>query len=232
MSDLIISKRLQEILIELDWSKERLAEESGLPLETVRNLYYGRTTDPKASTILAISNATRYSMNCLMGQCPYASPEQSIIQNYRSCGSHGKSMIEFISKYEASSVRYERGLFSEHSIPCIVPCGDIRKGILYDTCETVEIKTNISEAYIAIKMANNDLLPNYCKDDVILLENRFPANGELASFICGNKIYIRKYVEGIDFYCLKSLHNCDDDIIIKRMDEVQYVGTCCGVIRN
>lgn len=232
MSDPILSKRLQEILIELNWSKEKLAEESGLPLETVKNLYYGKTTDPKSSTILAISEATKYSMNCLMGHCPYTPPEQSIIQNYRSCGSHGKSMIEFISKYEASSVKYERELFHEHSIPCILPSGDIRKGILYDTCETVEIKTTIPEAYMAIKIANNDLLPNYCKDDIILLENRFPSNGELASFICGNKIYIRKYIEGIDFYCLKSLHNCDDDIIIKRMDEVQYVGTCCGVIRN
>ncbi len=232
MSDLILSKRLQEILITLDWTKERLAEESGLPLETIKNLYYGKTTDPKVSTILAISEATQYSMNCLMGRCPYTSTEKTIIQSYRSCGSHGKSIIEFISKYEASSVKYERELFLEHTIPCILPYGDIRKGILYDTCETIEIKTTIPDAYIAIKIANNDLLPNYFKDDVILLENRFPTNGEMASFIFGNKIYIRKYIEGIDFFCLKSLHNCEDDIIIKRMNEVQYVGTCCGIIRN
>lgn len=231
MSDLILSKRLQEILIELDWTKEKLSEESGLPLETIKNLYYGRTADPKASTVLAISEATKYSMNCLMGQCPYTSPEKSIIQNYRSCGSHGKSMIEFISKYEASSAKYERGLYRKHLIPCLLPCGDILQGILYDTSETVEIETTIPEAYIAIKINSNDLLPYFCKDDVILFENRFPSNGELASFICGNKIYIRKFIEGKDFYCLKSLHNRDNDIVLKRMDEVQYIGTCCGIMK-
>ena len=41
MSDLVLSKRLQEILITLDWTKEQLAEESGLPLETIKNIYYG-----------------------------------------------------------------------------------------------------------------------------------------------------------------------------------------------
>lgn len=232
MSDPILSKRLQKILIDLDWTKERLAEESGLPLETIKNLYYGKTTDPKASTILAISEATKYSMNCLMGQCPYTPPEKAIIQNYRSCGSHGKSMIEFISKYEASSVKYERELFREHTIPCILLHGNIHKGILYDTCETIEIRTSIPEAYIAIRMSNNDLLPNYCKNDVVLFENRVPSNGELACFIYDNKICVRKFIEYIDFYCLKCMHNCEDDIIFRRMDEIQYVGTCCGVVRN
>ena len=42
---------------------------------------------------------------------------------------------------------------------------------------------------------NNDFAPLYCKDDVLLLENRFPSNGEIASFLISDRIYIRKYIE-------------------------------------
>ena len=45
----ILSRRLQEILIDLNWTKEMLAEKSGLPFETIKNIYYGRTPDPKVS---------------------------------------------------------------------------------------------------------------------------------------------------------------------------------------
>ena len=228
----ILSKRLQEILIDLNWTKEMLAEKSGLPVETVKNIYYGKTADPKVSTVLAIAEATGHSINCLMGKCAHTPQEKAILRNYRTCGPHGKSLIELIAKYEAGAVKSERESTEKHLIPCLLPHGEIRKGIIYDTCETIEIKTSISEAYIAIKMSNNDLLPNYCKDDIILFENRVPATGELACFIRDNKIWVRKFIEYIDFYCLKCMHNNENDIIFRRMDEIQYVGTCCGVIRK
>ena len=228
----LLSKRLQEILIDLDWSKETLAEKSGLPLETVKNIYYGKTADPKVSTVLAISEATGHSMNCLMGKCAHTAQEKALLRNYRTCGTHGKSLIELIAKYEACSVKNEREAINKHLIPCLLPHGDIHKGIVYDTCETIEIETSVPEAYIAIKMTGNDLSPKYCKGDIILLENRFPGNGEYASFFRGDRLYIRKYIEEKGFYRLKCLHNRDTDILLKRMDEVQYVGTCCGVVRK
>lgn len=228
----IISKRLQEILIELGWTKETLAEKSGLPLETVRNIYYGRTPDPKVSTLLAIAEATGHSINCLMGRCPHTPQEKAILRNYRACGKHGKAIIELIARYEACSVKSERDAEGKHRIPCMVPHGDIRKGIIYDTCETVEIETSVPEAYIGMQMTSNDLAPKYCKDDIILFENRFPQNEEYAAFIRGDKAYIRKFIEDGGFYRLKCLHSQGEDIILKRMDEVQYIGTCCGVVRT
>ena len=228
----ILSKRLQEVLIELNWTKETLADKSGLPLETIKNIYYGKTEDPKVSTVLAIANATGHSMNCLMGQCPHTPQEKAILRNYRSCGPHGKSLIELLAKYEAGSVKSEREAKDKHLIPCLLPHGEIRKGIIYDTCETIEIETTTPEAYISIQMTNNDLAPKYCKNDIILFENRFPANGEYASFFSNDRLYIRKFIEENGFYRLKCLHNQGTDIIVQRMDEVQYVGTCCGVVRQ
>lgn len=228
----ILSERLKEVLNELGWTKEKLADESGLSLETVKNIYYGKTPDPKISTVMAISEATGYGMNCLMGKCQHTPQEKIILRYYRSCGRHGKSIIELVAKYEAVSVKSERESYDTHMIPCLLPHGEIHKGIVYDTCETVEIKTSYHEAYIAIQMTGNDLAPKYCKDDIILFENRFPRNGEYAAFFNGDRVYIRKFIEEDGQYRLQCLHKRDVDIVLKRMDEVQYIGTCCGVVRT
>ncbi|MBQ7765955.1 MAG: helix-turn-helix transcriptional regulator [Lachnospiraceae bacterium] len=228
----ILSKRLQEILIDLNWTKEKLAEQSGLPVETIKNIYYGKTADPKVSTVLAIAEATGYSMNCLMGKCAHTPQEKAILRNYRSCGPHGKSLIELIAKYEAGAVKGEREAADKHLIPCLLPHGDIHKGIIYDTCETIEIETTVPEAYISVQLTSNALAPKYCKNDIILLENRFPSNGEYAVFFRNDRLFIRKFIEDNGFYRLKCLHNQGTDIILRRMDEVQYVGTCCSVVRQ
>lgn len=228
----LLSDRMKDVMNELGWTKEQLAEKSGLPLETIRNIYYGKTADPKISTVMAIAEATGHSINCLMGKCPHTIEEKLILRHYRVCGKHGKSLIELVAKYEAGAVMSEREAADKHMIPCLLPHGDIHKGIVYDTCETVEIETTSAEAYVGIQMTSNALAPKFCKGDVILFENRFPQNGEYASFFKGGKAYIRKYIEGEKEYRLKCLHNMDEDIVLKRMDEVEYIGTVCEVMRE
>ena len=56
-------------------------------------------------------------------------------------------------------------------------------------------------------------------------------NGEFAVFYVNEKAYIRKFVEEKDEYRLRCIHDVFDDIVLKRMDEVEYVGTCIGVVR-
>lgn len=228
----LLSKRIQEILIDLKWTKETLAEKSGLPCETIKNIYYGRTVDPKVSTVLAISEATGYSINCLMGKCEYSSSEKNLIKNYRACGENGKSLIDLVATYEAGAIKCERESLDKHLIPCLVPHGEIYKGILYDSCDTIEIETSVREAYFAIRITSNDLAPRYCKGDTILLQNRFPKNEETAAFFRGERVYIRRFIEENGQYRLRCIHNLDNDILVRRMDEIDYIGTCCGIIRN
>lgn len=228
----ILAERINIIRKELGWSQEVLAEKSGLPYETIKNICTGRTPDPKVSTVMALSEATGFAMNCLMGKCNHTSRERFLLRNYRSCGSHGKSIIELVAKYEAGAVKSDRESLCKHKIPCIVPHGDIRKGIVYDTCETTEIETSLPEAYIAIQIISNDFAPIYCKNDLVLIENRFPANGEYASFFRGDRVYIRKFIEEDGVYRLKCIHSQGEDLILKRMDEIEYIGTCIDVIRT
>ena len=228
----MLCERLRQLTNEKGWSLQQLAEISDLPLETVRNIYYGKTPDPKISTVMKLAKSFNLTVNCLMGQCSHTPQERAILINYRNCGKHGKSIIELIAKYEASAMKKEREKDGRHMIPCIVPEGTVSHGIIYDMCETVEIETDVKEAYIAIRMVSNDLAPTYCKGDILLFENRFPKHGEKAAFYKGDRIYIRRYLEEENQYCLKCLHNCDVDIILKRMDEVDYIGTCVDVVRD
>jgi len=227
----MLSERLRSVLGERRISIAEFSEMCNLPIETVKNVYYGKTTDPKISTVMQMADALKLSVNCLMGKCAHTKEERAILQNYRSCGHHGKSLIELVAKYEAGAAKAERESKDRHMVPCLVPQGDIRSGIFYDDCEVIEIETATKEAYVGIKMVNNDLVPAYCKGDIILIENRFPRNGERAAFFSGNRAYIRKYVEEDGAYRLKCLHSMGEDMIFKRMDQIEYIGTCIDVIR-
>lgn len=228
----IISSTIQMLLDSHDMTVQELSDKSGIPFETLKNIIYNQSLNPRTSTMMAIGKVFGVSINYLLGE-PFITPEESaLVEYYRRCGRHGKSVIELIAKYEATAARSERNAKGKHSIPCVVPKGNIRKGIVYDTNETVEVETIVDEAYMAITITSNDLSHyGFCKKDSILFEKRFPENGEIVSYIVADRVYIRKFVEEDGKYIMKCLHNHGEDMVFKRMDEIVLVGTCCGVIR-
>lgn len=228
----MISERLRTLLSERNLSINAFAEMCDLPIETVRNVYYGKTTDPKLSTALKMATALNLSINCLLGKCSHSVPEQILIRNYRDCGKHGKSIIELVAKYEAGSIKADRESVGKHKIHGIIPRGGVRNGIVYETCEQIEIETSVKDAYFAIQMTNNDFAPKFCKDDILLFENRFPNNEEMAAFLKADRIYIRKYIEEGKQYRLKCLHAYGEDIILNRLDGIDYIGAIVGVVRD
>lgn len=228
----MLQQRFVSLLAERGWTQEFFAQKSGLPLNTVKNIATGKTKDPHLSTLEAAADAFEISINCLIGKCPHTPKEKAILRNYRECGEHGKANIELVARYEAGAIKEAREAKNKHLIPCIIPHGDVYNGIIYESCETEQIETATPEAYIAIKMMTNDFAPKYCKDDLILFENRFPSSGEYAAFLRGDRVYIRKFIEEPGAYRLKCLHDHGEDIILKRMDEIQYIGTAAGVMRQ
>ena len=228
----MIRKRFVTLLAERGWSLEYFSEISGVPFETAKNIKLGKTTNPRLDTVVKAADAFGISIDSLIGRTAYAGEEEALLRNYQLCGSHGKSIIQFIAKYEATVVKTDREAVGKHKIPCLVPHGDLKKGIIYDTCETTEIETSVPEAFVAIMMTSNDFLPKYCKNDIVLIENRFPSNGEYAAFYRTDRAYIRKFIEEDGRYRLECLHSQGEDIILRRMDEIEYIGTCCGLIRS
>lgn len=227
-----LSARLRELMLIHKIDKEELAERCDLPIETIRNIYYGKTIDPKVSTVMKMAKVFNVSANCLMGQCQHSKEEKILLQYYRSCGEHGKAIIDIVAKFEALSAKAYREESGAYTIPCIIPHGEISQGILYDTNENKEIVTSVKDAHIAIKIISNDLIPIFCKNDIILLANRFPENGEYGAFYQGERLFIRQFIEEDGYYRLKCLHNKGEDMIFKRLDSIEYLGACIDIIRN
>lgn len=228
----MLGSRLRELLNESGISKEKFAEMCDLPLETVRNVYYGRTPDPKVSTVLKMAKALGIGVNCLMGQCEHTTEEKALLNRFRQCGKHGRSLIMLTAKYEALTAKQDRESTDTHKIPCLVPTHDVYKGLIYDECETVEIWTTVPEAYVALKMPDNNFVPIFCAGDIILLENRFPKHGEYGMFYIDKRAYVRKFLEENGQYRLQSLHSWNNDIVVKDLTKVDYIGTYCGVVRT
>lgn len=225
----MLSKTLKELLIGRNMTLQELAEHADVPYETVRNIYYGKVTDPKVSTLMNISNVFQVSVNYLMGNSLYSPDEQAIIRNYRKCGVHGKSIINLVSKYEANTARSERENKDKHKIPCLVPI-KVKDGFIYDSNEVVEIETANKEAYTSIQISSHAYAPVYCKGDKILIADRFPENGERGVFVKDGRGYIRQFIEYDGGYILKSVNGREKALEFKRMDGVECIGTCVGVV--
>lgn len=228
----IIQKRVRELAYEKGMDLEDLIEKCNLKEDTIRNIWYGRSHDPNVSTMLELSITLEVSINCLVGKCLYSPEERALFNNYRKCGIHGRAIIDTIARYEAGAMKEERERAENRLIPCIVPHGEIRSGIIYELCDTIQIETNVQFADIALQITTNDLAPQYCKDDILFFQNRFPRSGEKAAFFIGEKVFLREYIEENKSYILKCLHNQGNDIVLKRMDEADYLGTLIGVKRG
>lgn len=225
----ILSSVLRELLHERGMSIQECAEKADVPMETMRNIYYGKVKDPKVSTLMSISRVFQVSVNYLMGESLYTPEEQLLIRNYRKCGVHGKSIVSLVSRYEANTARREREA-DKHKIPCMVPAGRIQDGFTYSNHEVVEIHTANEDAYAAIEITGNAYAPVYCKGDRVLIADRYPENGERGVFVRDGAGYIRQFMEKEDAYVLKSLSRHQPDLVLKRLGDMECIGTCIGVI--
>lgn len=211
---------------------QQLSDMSSVPMETLKNLYYGKVKDPKISTVMQLSKSLNVTMNFLVGLSPYNEEEKELIMNYRKCGIHGRSIVNLICRYESAASQKERNSTKGHSIPCMIPIGKVTDGIIYNSCEIEEVMTTMKHADVAIEITTNFFSPSYCKGDRVLFESRFPDNGERAVFSDGEKVFFRKYIEKDEKYILQCLNGIGQDIIVDRMDSLQCMGTCIGVMRR
>ena len=228
----MLSKRLKDILNEKKISLEYYSQLSGIPMETLRNIYYGRTTNPNIKTVMAMAEALDMTINSLLGvEDTSNNEERRLINYYRNCGKHGKNVILNIAKYESDLMKENLSDIRQYKIPCLKSEHDIYRGQLLNTDKPYEIYTNKKEAYLAFETMLNDASPTYCKGDVILIENRFPSSGEHGVFIKDEKIIVKIFIEKKDGYCLNPIHRIGNEIYLKKMENIECLGTVCGIIR-
>lgn len=59
----MFSDKIRELMIERDISLTDLAELSGVPFETLRNIYYRKVKDPKVSTAFQLASALKLPLS-------------------------------------------------------------------------------------------------------------------------------------------------------------------------
>ena len=100
----MFSKKIRDLMIEQDISLQKLADTSGVPFETLRNIYYQKVKDPKVSTAFQLAQALGVTVEYLLGENKYLECEQEeeeIIKNYRECGNHGRAVIRIVARFES-----------------------------------------------------------------------------------------------------------------------------------
>ena len=228
----MLSNRLKDILNEKKISLEYYAQLSGVPMETLRNIYYGRTTNPNIKTVMAMAEALDMTINTLLGvENANNNDERKLLNYYRNCGKHGKNVILNIAKYESDLVKENTETVKQFKIPCFKSEGDVFRGQLFDADNPYEIYTRKKEAYLAFETMVNDAAPTYCKGDIVLIENKFPSSGEHGVFIKDEKIFIKIFKEKNDGYCLNPIHRIGNEIYLKKLENIECLGTVCGIIR-
>lgn len=227
----MIAEQLKKELNKRDMTLSDLADKVEIPYETLRNLYYSRVNNPTLSTVLSICDALDVTVDYMLNRCPYSIEEAELIQNFRDCGNHGKNFIKTTACLEAQISRVQRKSDKKHIIPCLIPVTYITDGFIYNSSSIEHIETTSKNSYLAIELNTNNFAPTYCKNDRIVLENRFPMDGEVAVFLFENKEYLRTFVQENNTYILKSLNKRDPDIVLDRMDEYYCLGTCIDIIR-
>lgn len=227
----MLSKRLKELLNEKQISLDYYAQMSGVPMETLRNIYYGRTSNPNIKTVMAMAEALDMSINALLGvENATNKEEQQLIRDFRLLGKKGRMRLLVLAENEVRRQKSKNEEIGKYSVPYLsFPRDKCINGLSEIVAEDTII-TDKKEAYLAFQTNINDNIPTYCKGDILLLENRFPRVGEHGVFLYESQIMIRIFKEDEDGYHLDTIHKIGKNISMKRLDKVECIGTCCGVI--
>ena len=171
----MIDKQLKAMMDKKGLTLEKLSMLSNVPIETIRNIIYRRARNPRVDTLLALSRTLDVSMESLMGESPREEEEQLLFA-YRESGEHGKKFIRAIAEIEA---QWQAGVDvnEEREIPCLIPAVETSDGAAFSSFDVEHVKTACENVYMAMRLPNDHFSPRYCKNDVLLLSDKFPNEG-------------------------------------------------------
>ncbi len=199
-------------------TNERLSELSGISLGTLNKLLSGATTDPKLSTLTALSNAFSCSMDELLGTASYGdiSSLPDIMRKYSELDASGKETADYIINKEYSRLKKakeaaaKREYEPQKNADVTEAARKIRTLRLYSTAASAGTGsyledsdyTNISvysnpttdAADFAIKVRGNSMAPKYSDGDILLVSDRKNIEiGELGIFSVDGESYFKQY---------------------------------------
>lgn len=189
-------------------TNEQLSEISGISLGTLNKLLSGATTDPKLSTLLALSRAFDCSLDELLGRGDGLSrvAESEIMRKYAELDGSGKETADYIINKEYKRMRSAAmgAAIRREEVRAI------RTLRLYDTGASAGTGsyltdsgyTNITvyrnavtdSADFAVRVAGNSMNPKYQDGDILLVSSgETPQKGEFGIFSVDGESYFKQY---------------------------------------
>lgn len=230
----MLRSKLLDMMTCRNMNTQQLSDASGLSIETIKNLLYGRVTDPKLNTLIPVCDALNCSLDYLMGRGRIG------LQKVRDFPSHSINMLERIIDVEHNLIVKSQAENASYRM-VIVPNKLTGDDFIYDSCsigyidvssELIKYPTEMITC--GLQLQGDKMSPIYYANDILLINgNRHPNFHEIGIFYSdAQKFYIRKYMlnnEGNGI--LVSLHPHRPPLTVKGSN-LQCFGTVIGVHRG
>lgn len=225
-----------EIRMKRGMTLEKLSEDTGIPVGTLSKISSG-STRPSYHNMCLIARALNCSLDDFTDVIDSAlsEDEQSLLEIYRKLGNHSKEIVRKIIDMEAeiSSIRSHN---EKYLMECFVPTKISGDGAFYESCNVDIIDVGNHEIAengdFCIKMVTDALCPVYFRNDILVINYRFPMIGETAIFLHNHRQYIRKYYRTEKGIKLMAINDYVKSIDLPDLREYVCVGTVMTVLRG
>lgn len=203
---MIDKNTLCSMMLRRKLSTKALAELSGVPEDTIKNIRYGRVKDAKLITAMKLADALDCSLDELVGREEYSHSEQALIHTFRQLNPGSQEFVLSVCDFESClAVEYIDNSPIKRDITVFTPTGHMEDGMIYDSCSFTQLdirdyidRYGEDNIQCGLYITSDDFRPVYNKGDVLLICTKPPHPGDTAIILhqATGRLYIRKFYPG------------------------------------
>lgn len=192
----------QKIEIErtrLGYTQAKMAKALQVSLSTYKNIINGVSRNISLYTVYKVYKLTGSYYSDLCGD---ESPELDFLVNFRKLPDCKKKAISTFANLELMLAEDEQSLSEKEDYMVVyVPTGNMEDGMYYDSSSQMKIPIGRYQRIChhridcGIKITNNSFHPVYHQDDILLIHQEPPRDGDTGVFINRDtkRMYIRRF---------------------------------------
>ncbi len=186
-----------------DITLKGLSEKSGLSMDTLKSLLYGKGTDCKLSTAERLARALGISVNELIGSQSLHSVTMTNLANCRELPEHQIYLVRWFIARQVAIARKQESL-GEKIISVFKPqCvnGSLKMTNIMEPMCVDHLSEEVRDSvYMGITLGCDHYMPYYSPYDTLLISaNRPTRNGEVCVILKNDNIFIvRKVIESVE----------------------------------
>lgn len=213
-----------------NWSLVTLAEESGVPYDTVKKFMTHKIAHPQMQNILRIAYALEIDLNTLL-------PASPIATSARSKFAHDTKTSLYLSEIEKSLLKCESTQDTE-CVPVYTMLGLHKSDRTHIDSYSIDMiplgkyKERFGDRIACgIRLSTTIYHPVYYRNDILLIgRDRLPLAGETGVFINNGGLLIRKYNPGPPI-TLSTVNHIGKTLTLSTLDDWYIFGYVLTVYR-